>query len=542
MWSPDVVQTDGTTNLFASWEGTETADGIFIDLPFGWGLEDLRLLRRGYQPIAVQISKAPLADNRYIIVADQPLRGHHELVLHVETSASIKSTKWSVIPFTRRRSNQGPSYEGRMAFAVSKAIRTLPPAAAADNQALAFREGDQASLLVRQAALPDLGTQAPFTVEFWMRTQRFEEIVLSTWNGDERQPYPMEFVIDASGRLLYYRGQPGQHQSMTTGLPVADGQWHHISLTNDPETRWTRLFVDGAAVDSLYSMDPLNIALDTPIALGGRAVATPEEDDTSTESPYTGLLDEVRFWPRVQSVDLLQAAMRQPLQTEEGGAVVLGFDDRLDPRIIERFSSRTRRVASDLHFFHPVRNLSGTAETGFVTLAWETEDRQTKAFIVERSRDGRVFEEVGQVRPQEQAVLGMLSDSYQYQDLSASGQILFYRVRQQFSNGASQLSQTIKMGLGEEEPEQALFATLVGNFPNPFNPTTTITYDVKERVHVQLSVWDLSGQQLTRLVDTEKEPGTYEVSFEANDLPSGTYFVRLQTPDGIQSHKMILTK
>ena len=83
---------------------------------------------------------------------------------------------------------------------------------------------------------------------------------------------------------------------------------------------------------------------------------------------------------------------------------------------------------------------------------------------------------------------------------------------------------------------------LVGNFPNPFNPATTITYEVHQTSPVRVSVWDLSGQQVTVLVDRIQAPGAYQVRFEGGDLPSGTYFVRLENQRGTQTHKMVLMK
>ena len=97
----------------------------------------------------------------------------------------------------------------------------------------------------------------------------------------------------------------------------------------------------------------------------------------------------------------------------------------------------------------------------------------------------------------------------------------------------------IKVGLGAELPQSVV---LIGNFPNPFNATTTISYEVREMEAVRLAVWDLAGQQVGVLVDRVHSPGTYEVAFSAENLPSGTYFARLETEEGIESHKMILTK
>ena len=86
-------------------------------------------------------------------------------------------------------------------------------------------------------------------------------------------------------------------------------------------------------------------------------------------------------------------------------------------------------------------------------------------------------------------------------------------------------------------------AALIGSFPNPFNASTTITYEVREAQEVTVSVWNLAGHQVAHLVSTTHSPGVYEVGFDAGDLPSGTYFVRLQTPQAHPiSHKVILMK
>jgi hypothetical protein len=72
-------------------------------------------------------------------------------------------------------------------------------------------------------------------------------------------------------------------------------------------------------------------------------------------------------------------------------------------------------------------------------------------------------------------------------------------------------------------------ATIINqNFPNPFNPTTTITYDIAQHSFVRLSVYDLLGKQISTLVNEEKRPGKYEVIWDASDFPSGIYYYRLK--------------
>jgi CubicO group peptidase (beta-lactamase class C family) len=80
------------------------------------------------------------------------------------------------------------------------------------------------------------------------------------------------------------------------------------------------------------------------------------------------------------------------------------------------------------------------------------------------------------------------------------------------------------------------------NFPNPFNPVTTIKYQIPELSFVTLKVYDVLGNEVGTLVNEEKPIGNYEVEFDGVDLPSGVYFYRLQAGDFVETKKMILLK
>ena len=83
---------------------------------------------------------------------------------------------------------------------------------------------------------------------------------------------------------------------------------------------------------------------------------------------------------------------------------------------------------------------------------------------------------------------------------------------------------------------------LYQNSPNPFNPVTIIRYDVQKRSYVTLMVYNLLGQNVTQLVDQEKEAGYHEITFNASHLPSGLYIYRLQAGEYVESRKMLLLK
>jgi hypothetical protein len=105
-------------------------------------------------------------------------------------------------------------------------------------------------------------------------------------------------------------------------------------------------------------------------------------------------------------------------------------------------------------------------------------------------------------------------------------------------------------------PEQPLQKTieetptkyaLLGNYPNPFNPSTVINYQLKEASLVTLRVYDMLGREVATLVDGMKEPGYYSVTFDGSRFSSGIYLTRMivQPQEGmpiVQVKKMLLMK
>lgn len=88
-------------------------------------------------------------------------------------------------------------------------------------------------------------------------------------------------------------------------------------------------------------------------------------------------------------------------------------------------------------------------------------------------------------------------------------------------------------GLAENEIEVNDFS-LSQNFPNPFNPSTSIRFELAERSYVQLKIYDLLGSEIATLVDEERSKGIYNELFIATELPSGVYMysINVQTAEG----------
>ncbi len=80
------------------------------------------------------------------------------------------------------------------------------------------------------------------------------------------------------------------------------------------------------------------------------------------------------------------------------------------------------------------------------------------------------------------------------------------------------------------------------NFPNPFNPVTTISYALPAHTHVTLTISDVVGREVARLVDEFQEAGYKSVAFDGSTLSSGVYFYRIQAGSFLETKRLILMK
>lgn len=80
------------------------------------------------------------------------------------------------------------------------------------------------------------------------------------------------------------------------------------------------------------------------------------------------------------------------------------------------------------------------------------------------------------------------------------------------------------------------------NFPNPFNPSTTIGYSIPEKSWVILTVHDVIGRLVKTLIDEVRTSGAHTVVFDASDLPAGSYFYRLATGSTLLTRRLTVLK
>jgi hypothetical protein len=169
-----------------------------------------------------------------------------------------------------------------------------------------------------------------------------------------------------------------------------------------------------------------------------------------------------------------------------------------------------------------------------VTMSWTTATEVNNfGFEVERKTNSS-WEKLGFVGGQGNC---NSPTEYSYIDKNpVGGNKFLYRLKQIDNDGQFEYSDIIEVNLIPAE-----FA-LYQNYPNPFNPNTKIKFQLPKECKVQIKIYDLLGAEIQELLNESKEPGIYEIEFNAENLPSGIYVYRISADNYLQTKKMILLK
>lgn len=202
----------------------------------------------------------------------------------------------------------------------------------------------------------------------------------------------------------------------------------------------------------------------------------------------------------------------------------------------------TGRVATSVGEPLPVELSSFSAAIAGteVILLWETaSELNNLGFDIERKKGGT----------EEWIKIGFIygngtttkNTRYSFNDHPAQNGTYFYRLKQIDNDGSYEYS-----GYVGVEFALPLEFNLSQNYPNPFNPSTTISFAVPEQSKVTLSVYDVTGGLVKEMLNKSCEAGNYDVTFQAGNLPSGTYFYNISAVGSSKTFsktgKMLLLK
>jgi len=180
-------------------------------------------------------------------------------------------------------------------------------------------------------------------------------------------------------------------------------------------------------------------------------------------------------------------------------------------------------------------SFTATADDGDVVLNWSTATELNNfGFEVQRSIEEDEFVTVGFVNGS-----GTTTEAknYRFADKNLSAGNYTYRLKQVDFNGTFAYSDEVNVDV-----TALMQFELAQNFPNPFNPSTTIKFSIPQSSNVTLKIFNTLGQEVSTLINQNMESGVHTINFDASQLNSGIYFYRLDAGQFSEVRKMTLIK
>jgi photosystem II stability/assembly factor-like uncharacterized protein len=180
-------------------------------------------------------------------------------------------------------------------------------------------------------------------------------------------------------------------------------------------------------------------------------------------------------------------------------------------------------------------SFTATANGKVVILNWSTAtELNNQGFEIQRSTEGEEFFTIGFVNGH-----GTTTEqqNYSYADRNLDDGNYYYRLKQVDYDGSYECSDVVEIdyrGFNSYLLEQ--------NFPNPFNPSTTIGFGIQNKSNVKITILNAIGEEVAVVINEERESGFHRVEFNAATLPSGVYFYQLKAGEYTSVKKMILLK
>lgn len=179
-------------------------------------------------------------------------------------------------------------------------------------------------------------------------------------------------------------------------------------------------------------------------------------------------------------------------------------------------------------------NFAASVINNQVVLNWATAtETNNSGFAIERSSDNSSFTQVAFVDG-----YGTTTEKhvYSYTDASALSGTYTYRLKQVDFDGSISYSDAVEVTVG-----LPVEFSMDQNFPNPFNPTTTIRFALPTDSHVAINVYNALGQQVANIVNSNYAAGSHEFNFNASSLSSGVYFYTIEAK-GMNGQNFVATK
>jgi hypothetical protein len=179
-----------------------------------------------------------------------------------------------------------------------------------------------------------------------------------------------------------------------------------------------------------------------------------------------------------------------------------------------------------------ISQITGTS----IKLQWHNRNTESDSIIIQRGVGSANFENYAEISP---------ADSVFIDSSITAGTGYYYRLSIITKDSVELQSYPIMVNpvpTAVVERNGPVRFELFDNYPNPFNPSTKISYELPTNTLVSLKIFDVLGREVQTLINGREVTGVHTVTFDAGNLPSGVYFYRIVAGGFVEAKKLVLVK
>jgi hypothetical protein len=360
--------------------------------------------------------------------------------------------------------------------------------------------------------------------EFWLKIKNSNSTFLEIINGETNR---VEYYLSINSNQMLVIKDNKNELLLTTPFFISQNVWYHFNVNFEKEKSELSFYCNGneLARYKVYSnIDFENFVLHF------------QNDRQNGEIN----LDQLRVINLNQTSSALNRNKNYTDYSDDSSNVILqlNFNDNtelsnlLNRKIISY--ERNRLIKSNAPIFPRSPEINVRLADNYYEIEWEGGSYENAVqYVLERASDNNDFVEINNVTADniENKRYSLVSEKIQQPE------IVYFRIKQINKDGSVIYSDVVKVGQGIVDD------LIIGqNFPNPFNPTTLIEFELIQDSDVEVKVYNLAGKEIALLHKGFLSKGVHQFTFDASGLSSGVYLYQIITPLSSQTRKMIFAK
>lgn len=359
--------------------------------------------------------------------------------------------------------------------------------------------------------------------EFWIKPDRINSAFLKIIDQESNRNV-IELALNEN-QMLITSSVTNNNLTRVKSVFISNNNWYHINLIVDKIKSELSLYCNDDEIlksekESFINFDNLVLHISNESSSGNFSI------------------EQIRLVKSNGSLSGISRNINYPDYSDDSSNVIFQINF-LESELINLVNNRNiaydglKLIKSDAPIFPRAPIINVKPMNNYYEIEWTSgENNNVLYFIVERATDNESFSEVGKLAADGSDEKYSLITEKQNQS-----EIIYFRIKQIDKDGTIIYSDVVKVGQGSIDD-----VVLGQNFPNPFNPTTQIEFELLLDTDVELKIFNLAGKEIMLLHKGFLPKGIHQFKFDATGLPSGIYLYQISTPLSTHSQKMILAK